>query len=50
MDREDNFRKQQISFDFQKELAFVTTPEELIIRTTSFLKSLKWKKKNILQT
>ncbi len=41
MDREDNLRKQQISFDFQK---------ELIKRTTSFLKSLEWKKKNILQT
>lgn len=41
MDREDNLRKQQISFDFQK---------ELIIHTTSFLKSLEWKKKNILQT
>lgn len=43
MDREDNLRKQQISFDFQKELALVTTPEELILNT-SFLKSLKWLK------
>ncbi len=50
MGREDNLRKQQISFDFQKEFTFVITAEELIKRTTSFLKSLEWKKKNILQT
>lgn len=40
----DNFRKQQTSFDFQNELASAITAEELKKRTTSFLKSLEWKK------
>lgn len=43
MDREDNFRKQQISFDFQKELVISINAEELKKRTTSFLKDFKVK-------
>ena len=39
-----NIRKEQTSFDFQKELASAITAEELKKRTTSFLKVLEWKK------
>lgn len=40
----DNFRKQQNSFDFKKELENSITADELKKRTTTFLKSLEWKK------
>lgn len=40
----DNFRKQQNSFDFKKELESSITADELKKRTTTFLKSLEWKK------
>ena len=39
-----NTRKEQTSFDFQKELASAITAEELKKRTISFLKPLEFKK------
>jgi hypothetical protein len=44
----DNYRKQQHSFDFKKELETAITADELKKRTTTFLKSLEWKNKNFL--
>lgn len=40
----DNFRRNKNSFDFKKEVETAITSEELKKRTTSFLKSLEWKK------
>ncbi|PKP18740.1 MAG: hypothetical protein CVU07_01300 [Bacteroidetes bacterium HGW-Bacteroidetes-23] len=40
----DDFRKQQNSFDFKKEIENAITGEELKKRTTEFIKSLEWKK------
>ncbi|MCZ8196232.1 MAG: hypothetical protein O9267_01340 [Flavobacterium sp.] len=40
----DNYRKQQHSFDFKKELETAISADELKKRTTTFLKSLEWKK------
>jgi hypothetical protein len=40
----DNFRKQQNSFDFKKEIVTAITGEELKKRTTAFIQSLEWKK------
>ncbi len=44
IDQLDNFRKQQNSFDFKKEIANAITGEELKKRTTAFIHSLEWKK------
>ena len=44
IDQLDNFRKQHKTFNFKKELETAITAEELKKRTTSFLKSLEWKK------
>lgn len=40
----DNYRKQQHSFDFKKEIETAISADELKKRTTTFLKSLEWKK------
>ncbi|MES2240341.1 MAG: hypothetical protein V4497_08800 [Bacteroidota bacterium] len=44
IDQIDSFRKQQSSFDFDKELNAAITTDELKKRTSDFLKSLEWKK------
>jgi hypothetical protein len=40
----DTYRKQHDSFDFKKELETAISADELKKRTTTFLKSLEWKK------
>lgn len=44
IDQIDSFRKQQNTFDFEKEVNSAITADELKNRTTDFLKSLEWKK------
>ncbi|WP_026712614.1 hypothetical protein [Flavobacterium daejeonense] len=44
IDQIDSFRKQQSSFDFEKEINSAITADELKKRTSDFLKSLEWEK------
>ena len=44
IDQLDDFRKKQDSFNFKKEMEDAITADELRTRTTTFIKSLEWKK------